>query len=418
MTSDPDAAAEAGKDAPIWVATQAPRDLFKLYGFIDTSFEKVAQTPAGVNANGNTTYQTNPHDFDVLNFNIMAQGALSQRFRYFFNLAAPGSGSPAEDSPISLRNAWVEANIAGPFLAVRMGKTYRRFGLYNEILDATPTFIGIEPPELFDKDHLMLTRTTNFMLHGRATAGPLTFKYAAMTGNDERAPGAVPLGLDANINVAGVFTVGSSFYTTGGDAQSSHGVGEGPPIGGVATWMSRDRYMVYGGYLELNAEGFLLQAEYWSSPHSGQRDLDQVALLAGGDLNAAQLANFGLDTGNLKRKASYSVETFYLRSGYSLNTDLGVFKKPWEITPYIAFDYYSNPETIANKDLGGDNEAGISDDGLFYKATAGVRVRPVPSVAVKVDGSSHLQTYNGALEYYPEIRLSFSYYWTMPGLER
>ena len=50
--------------------------------------------------------------------------------------------------------------------------------------------------------------------------------------------------------------------------------------------------------------------------------------------------------------------------------------------------------------------------------TAGVRVRPVPSVAIKIDGSSHLQTYNGALEYYPEIRASFSYYWTMPGLER
>ncbi|MCB9796680.1 MAG: hypothetical protein H6741_28610, partial [Alphaproteobacteria bacterium] len=282
----------------------------------------------------------------------------------------------------------------------------------------TPTFIGIEPPELFDKDHLMLTRTTNLMLHGSIAAGPATLNYAAMTGNDERSGNALPVGLDANVDISGVLRLGTSFYTTGGAAAPSHGVGEGPPIGGVANWMTRDEYLVYGGYLELTAEGFILQAEYWSSPHTGLRDEEQVALLADGDLNAAQLANFGLDTGTIKRKANYTVETFYLRSGYSLNSDLGVFRQPWEITPYIAFDYYSNPETIANKSLGGDNEAGITDNGLFYKATAGVRVRPVPSVAVKIDGSSHLQTFNGVLEYYPEIRASFSYYWTMPGLDR
>jgi hypothetical protein len=35
-----------------------------------------------------------------------------------------------------------------------------------------PNVIGIEPPEILDSDHLMVTRTTNFMVHGRQLHGP------------------------------------------------------------------------------------------------------------------------------------------------------------------------------------------------------------------------------------------------------
>ena len=87
--------------------------------------------------------------------------------------AGGGGGPPAtpDDEPLSVRNAWVEVPIYRDRVLLRVGKTYRRFGLYNEILDAVPTFIGIEPPELFDKDHLIVTRTTNVMLHGTLNLG-------------------------------------------------------------------------------------------------------------------------------------------------------------------------------------------------------------------------------------------------------
>ena len=35
---------------------------------------------------------------------------------------------------------------------LRTGKIYRPFGQFNELLDAVPTYLGMEPPELFDKD--------------------------------------------------------------------------------------------------------------------------------------------------------------------------------------------------------------------------------------------------------------------------
>ena len=209
-----------------------------IYGYIDSYYEIVAPVPESVDENGDTVYSGVERGFDVPNLHVMVQGTLHGRYRYFLNLASPGSGSPADDEPVVVRNAWVEAPIVGQKLVVRAGKTYRRFGLYNEILDAVPTFIGIEPPELFDKDHLMLTRTTNLMVHGSYGLGGSTYlNLSATTGNDESI-GGVPLGADAHVKGA-TYRVGSSFYTTGGAAGPTRAVGEGSPRGGVATGWPR-----------------------------------------------------------------------------------------------------------------------------------------------------------------------------------
>ena len=88
---------------------------------------------------------------------------------------------------------------------------------------------------------------------------------------------------------------------------------------------------------------------------------------------------------------------------------------PWTMTPYVQFDYYKNPEIVKEKDIGGDNEAGIAEDGRFIKLTIGGIVRPVPQVAVKLDGSIHFQKIAGQETNYPELRLSFAYYWEIQG---
>jgi hypothetical protein len=391
----------------------------KLYGFINSHFEKAGEQPVGVDEEGDTIFEKSPHEFDVLNFNIMGQGSIARSYRWFFNLAAPGSGSPSEDAPIELRNAWVEMPLAGELLELRMGKTYRRFGLYNERLDATPNYIGIEPPEMFDKDHLLLTRTTNLMLHGKVFVGDSLLSYSLMTGMDERAEAEVPIGADLNLIINGTVTLGSSFYTTNGDAVASHGVGEGPPIGGVATWMEKDSYQVFGGYAQLQPGRLLVQAEYWVAPHHGTRDPEQLSQLAGAGLNGRQLETFGFDPvepsltapEDLRTEADYTVKTGYIRIGhafYRRGEKRGLYQ---EFTPYFQVDQYSNPETIAEKDLGGDAEAGIADDGDFLKLTAGLLFRPTPGVALKFDSSGHLQTVNNAAVFYPEIRVNFSYYW-------
>ncbi len=77
--------------------------------------------------------------------------------------------------------------------------------------------------------------------------------------------------------------------------------------------------------------------------------------------------------------------------------------------PYAFFDGLSNPEVIASKTYGGDNEAGIADDGRFSKISLGLVYRPINQVAVKMDVSSHSQRFNGEVVTYPEVRLNVSF---------
>ena len=394
------------------VATETHRKFHtRIYGYMEAYWEKVANTPDAVGTDGETVFAANPHEFDVRNINVMVQTRTHDRFRGFLNVAAPGGGN------VSVRNAWVEVALLGDLLSLRAGKLYRPFGLYNEILDAIPTYIGIEPPELLDGDHLMVTRTTNLMLRGTWIQNSHSLTYALTTGNDERTGDSVPLGADVRYHYRSPggqtnVTVGSSLYATLGDAAPSKTVGEGAPDGGVATWMESDKFYVFGGYLELALGNLHMQAAYWRAKHNATRDPEQVLLLLDGNLNPRQLQRFGLDGASptaedVIRDVDYTVQTVYGRVGYTLSTKWGV------MVPYAQYDFYRNPETVQSKTLGGDNEAGLSDNGQFHKATTGIVFRPISAFAIKLDGSVHIQDFNGKLEWYPEVRTSLSYHWQL-----
>jgi hypothetical protein len=396
----------AAEEAPI--VDEAPVMRTKLYGFLDALVEKEWDAPTGVSESGETMTETSPHEFDVPNLNVMTQASYGH-FRGFINLKAVGGEG------LEVRNAWIEAAIGGDLLAVRAGKLYRPFGLYNEVLDAVPTYIGIEPPELFDRDHLILTRTTNLMLHGAYATGAHRIGYALTTGNDERAGSEVPLGADLNYSLSGLLKIGASFYSSMGDAAPTVAVGEGPPQGGVLPWMESDEFMVYGGYLQLNWDALLVQAEYWEAPHHAKRDPEAVAALARTGLNARQRRRFGIDDSGsppdpstLRVNADYTVRTWYTRLGYTIESEmLG------EVVPYFQYDWYKSAETVREKEVGGDDEAGLSDSGEFFKLTVGVVFRPVSSVALKIDVSDHARQFNGELVQNPEVRMNLSYLWSL-----
>ncbi|MFN0247242.1 MAG: hypothetical protein ACKV2T_10170 [Kofleriaceae bacterium] len=394
----------------------------RVYGYIAAIYEKSAAEPSGIGNNNETLFSKSPAEWDVTNFHVMIQGNVFGKYRYFMNLAAPGAGSPVEDATIGVRNAWIEFPLYRDLFNFRIGKTYRRFGLYNEVLDAVPTFIGIEPPEMFDGDHLMLTRTTNAMLHGKLTANDATIAYALATGNDERAESEIPMGADLRFTFQPGILLGGSFYTTNGDAVPSVDLDGGNPIGGVANWMEKDDFKVYSVFGQLDISGFTLQLEYTAAVHEAVRDPGKVEFLAVGDpaddmdqgagLFPWQLQRFFTDPNNpsaatVRRDASYTVRAAYVRAGYDIKVG------QMEFIPYGQFDYYVNKEEIANEDFGGDNEAGLSDSGVIYKSTLGLVFRPARFIAVKFDGSLHSTRFNGTWEHYPEIRSSFSLYWEL-----
>jgi hypothetical protein len=337
---------------------------------------------------------------------MMMQHHLNSRFRVFINL------NGAEAATITVKNFWGELSFNRQ-INVRLGKMYRKFGLYNEMLDAVPTYYGIEPPELFDGDHLIVSRTTTFMLHGGTDAGAGILSYSLSTDNGEGGPkeGLVPIGWDINYKFGrGDYTLGVSGYTSGGATTSDVGVGEGSSETGVLPWMAEDKFNVFGGYAEVRVSSAVLQTAYWQARHTATRDVDAVInMVNGANPNSAQLARFlydpngAIDAANVNPKGNYSVRTWYVRGGYSFETSVG------EVAPYLQWDWYENPETIKNKTFGGDNEAGFADDGQFNKATIGVVVRPTPEVAVKLDASTHIQKFNGKTEQYPEVRFDVSY---------
>ncbi len=373
-----------------------------VYGFITANWEKSEKSQNEDGANK----EFNPNEIDNPFIHVMVnntQGA----YRSFLNINGGGAGE------LDVRNAWFEGQILGEHMKYRIGKMYRFFDIYNEILDAVPTYIGIEPPELFDKDHLMVSRTTNFMLHGNFLKGDHEFRYSITTGNDDRDQEEVPVGGDLRWeHNPGNYTlmVGTSFYYSG-----NTGAGEVGADSGVAAHMARDNYSVNVLYSQFTMKNWLAQASFARAKHDGIRDAqfieDNADAFQGIPGNRANRFCDGGDctaAANVRLKAKYNIDTWYLRLGYMIGLNDGA-----SITPYVQYDYYYNPEMIGAKSAGGDNEAGWSDDGKFTKRTLGAVYRPVSNIAIKLDGSTHHHRFNGKDESYAEVRSSFAYQWSL-----
>ena len=394
---------------------------FYLYGYINANFQKTFDAPS-MGEDGETVKASDPAEWTpVKNFHLYGQGNLSKNISYLFNIAY-------DDKRLDVRNAWGNFMIREAF-QIRIGKMYRKFGLYNERLDQIPTFIGIEAPEMLDSDHLFLTRTTNAMIHGTFMNPKHEISYALMTDNGEGGPvkKLLPLGWDLRMKsyLHGLI-IGTSGYTSSISstrARSNTALGEGTPDGGVLPWMEGDRFTVAGVFVEKQIGKFLVQSEYYTARHNAVRNAaNTLRVVREAGINPTQRSRFlganaekaedALTEADVVRDTKYTVQTWYLRVGYNMKTNIG------QMIPYVFVDWMSHPEAIRNQTYGGDNEAGLADDGKFLKPSIGVVYRPVPAVAIKLDGSYHSQMFNGEKVMYPELRLDFSFAFSNNTLER
>lgn len=261
----------------------------KFYGYINAYTEDVDDQPipGGAKDESEQTYE-------VPNINAIVQSDFNN-FKTYLNLTT------THEDPMEVSNAWVQSDLMGDHLSIRFGKLYRRFGLYNEILDAVPTYIGIEPPELYDSDHLLLTRTTNLMLFGKHELGPGYLNYAFMTGADERKEGERPFGIDVNYQIGTKWKFGASYYDTNGKAVSgteySNG-GKGKPNGGVMPWMDEDEFTATGVYLQYIDTHWTVQVAGYSAPHKGVRNTAAITDLC---------ANYGSALTTVTKRSSIVV---------------------------------------------------------------------------------------------------------------
>ena len=394
---------------------------FYLYGYINSNLQKTFDYPVA-NGDGGILKVSDPLEWTpVRNFHIYGKGNLSQKISYLFNLAG-------NQDMVEIRNAWGNYMIKEAF-QIRLGKMYRKFGLYNERLDQIPTFIGIEPPEMLDTDHLFLTRTTSAMIHGQFANPRRSISYAIMTDNGEGGPkkSMIPIGWDiryksfTNSLIFGFSGYSSNLGNT--KSESTVALGEGSPSGGILPWMSGDRYSVIGVFLEKQIGKLLIQSEYYNASHDAIRNPESVlAVIQNASVNSAQRSRFlqsnangpddALTTDDVRTNTKYNVQTWYVRLGYNIPSRIGQF------VPYLFLDWMSPPEAIQSKKWGGDDEAGLADDGKFWKPSVGLVYRPLPHVAIKVDGSIHMQKFQGKNVSYPELRVDFSFAFSNNQIEK
>lgn len=391
------------------------------FGYFSLYYENVGPMKNGDGILAGQDEKGDPGEFDYANFILMVQSNVTDNVRAYASLKGPGD--------IGLQTYWGEY-VYRDYLKLRTGKVYRPFGQFNELLDAVPTYLGMEPPELFDNDHLMLPRHGKIMVHGGVDVKNNYLRYAYMLDSDENMLSSNNKELtlshswDVNFSVGDMLTVGNSGFVANEQNGSATGLGEGSPRTGVLPWMENDRYYVTGAYLKFKLKGLTLKSAYWLANHDARRNPAAVMeIYANTGLNGAQLKNFfgnedfneapaSVTAGDVRTKAEFTVSTYYIRLGYTFSRgliDVPVLKY-LEITPYLFWDSYTNPETIASKTWGGDNEAGIADDGTFYKPTLGVTIKPTPFMAFKIDGSSHIQEQDGERTHYEEIRMDLSYF--------
>jgi hypothetical protein len=250
-----------------------------------------------------------------------------------------------------------------------------------------------------------------------------------MTDNGEAGPTAklLPLGWDLRYkSFTQSLIVGTSGYSSSINSQkttSTVDLGGGPPQGGILPWMAGDNFTIFGFFVEKQVGKVLVQAEYYNSKHTGERDPASVLeVIDQAGINAAQRARFlganankpnaALTPADVVVNTTFNVQTWYVRLGYDIQTTRGQF------VPYVFMDWMSHPEGIRSKSYGGDDESGLADDGKFMKPSLGVVYRPIPTVAVKLDGSIHTQKFNGKTVSYPELRVDFSFAFSNIGVAK
>ena len=400
----------------IFINDIKPQSGLDIYGYFSARVEKIFSVP--VYENGEVESEDEDWEWQYPYLNLMFQNQPAEKLKFFLNLNAGGKN---ELQRIDIRNVWAEYEVSN-FLKLRVGKSYRKFDLFNEILDAVPTYYGIEPPQFLNQEHpitLLCPRTTSLLVQGALESETGNFSYGLSIdkGFDETFREAFPMSLDISYNFFtdfGSVKFGVSGYKTFGDViieeeeESESELAFEGFENGTLSWMERDNFNVYGAYIESHIDALTIQGGLWKSDHESERNLEILEEMLLAKDNPAHVARYLLDPespieeDNLIKDVDYSIDTWYLRFGYSFYTSIG------EMGPYLQYDYYKNPELVALGSMDREHN-GIPDEGKFQVITAGLLYRPVPQTAIKLDISNHRYNFYGEEVSYPEFKLDFSF---------
>lgn len=201
-------------------APASAQDRFTTYGFFDTEFEASNRNPNDFTAT-----------FDQHHFNVVTIYRMNEKWRVFGEIEWE-HGVALEDGGgsglVALERAWVEYAHSDGF-KVLVGKFLTPFGVYNQMHDATPTFLSsFLPDAIYGKhatttggsDRLYAKFSTGVQVRGNLFPADWQLEYAAYLTNG-RGPDASSSDNNDNKGIGGrvvlqspgeSFRLGASFY--------------------------------------------------------------------------------------------------------------------------------------------------------------------------------------------------------------
>jgi len=110
------------------------------------------------------------------------------RFKVFANIEFSNGYSTEHDiGDFQLYEAWAQYTLSDA-LKLRGGIITTPFGVFNQTRDASPTFLGVLPPSVFDEGYEavdFMPQSSNFLLFGTTPVGSIHMEYAVFVGNGE-----------------------------------------------------------------------------------------------------------------------------------------------------------------------------------------------------------------------------------------
>lgn len=376
-----------------------------LFGYTSFLHQKINNQPE-LDSLGKTINLNSHSDWDISKFNLILQQSFDKNFSFYLNLT----------------NNFEVNNVFGLYSLNRyynfkLGKIYRKFGHFNHIREASPFNYGIEIPESFQSNHLILDINTVFEFSGKAKLFSNNLSYTAnFSFIDNINNGfSFPFGFDLRYQKSNAYTFGTSFYYSGSEAISDIGFNEGISKNGVLPWMTNDEFTVLDIFLEYKYQNFTLVGEWINSNHNSLRNGENVFEMSVNKndgrflINEKQIDRLkinkskGFEPSNIRQVVDYSIENYYVILTYNWVSKIGL------VSPFIKAEKYSNPELIENINYGGDNEVGRTDDGKISKYVLGLSFYPINEIALKLAAGIDSYNYNDDLHNVYNYKLEFFY---------
>ncbi|MBI2427253.1 MAG: hypothetical protein HYV29_00370 [Ignavibacteriales bacterium] len=158
--------------------------ILDISGYIDAGAAWLGERTVSV---GDTAFETRQSKFTYLTqrFNLLPSSEFG-RVKIFANIEYnSGSGDEHKSGTFELFEAWSQYTFSDA-LKLRGGILTPPFGAFNATRDASPTFLGVLPPSVFDEGFEeidFMPQFANVLIFGTTTVGSIDVEYALFTGN-------------------------------------------------------------------------------------------------------------------------------------------------------------------------------------------------------------------------------------------